>query len=189
MKQEEEMVAVYDENGNKLDGVMEVTTPVIKECYKDTTVLSRPYYYKIDNSIKEDAEMKERLKAVMQKQSDNLKELFKLIDEHPDLPIVPMVDADIVADDSGYWLGGWGSAGIDKYLPHEYGMIFYEQGRPDVVDIFEKFFDYEECGISEEMPDSEALPIMRKKIDSLDWIEAIIINIGLPDTALCDGEV
>ncbi len=129
------------------------------------------------------------LSSLTEKQRENLKELFKLIKEHPDLPIVPMVDADIVADDSGYWLGGWGSASIDKYLPHEYGMIFYEQGRPDVVDIFEKFFDYEKCGISEEMPDSEALPIMREKVDSLNWIEAIIINIDLPDTALCDGEV
>lgn len=129
------------------------------------------------------------LGSLTEKQRENLKELFKLIKEHPDLPIVPMVDADIVADDSGYWLGGWGSASIDKYLPHEYGMIFYEQGRPDVVDIFEKFFDYEKCGISEEMPDSEALPIMREKVDSLNWIEAIIINIDLPDTALCDGEV
>lgn len=129
------------------------------------------------------------LSSLTEKQQENLKELFKLIKERPDLPIVPMVDADIVADDSGYWLGGWGSASIDKYLPHEYGIIFYEQGRPDVVDIFEKFFDYEKCGISEEMPDSEALPIMREKVDSLDWIEAIIINIDLPDTALCDGEV
>ncbi len=129
------------------------------------------------------------LSSLTEKQQENLKELFKLIKERPDLPIVPMVDTDIVADDSGYWLGGWGSASIDKYLPHEYGIIFYEQGRPDVVDIFEKFFDYEKCGISEEMPDSEALPIMREKVDSLDWIEAIIINIDLPDTALCDGEV
>lgn len=129
------------------------------------------------------------LSSLTEKQRENLKELFELIKEHPDLPIVPMVDADIVADDSGYWLGGWGSASIDKYLPHEYGIIFYEQGRPDVVDIFEKFFDYEKCGISEEMPDSEALPIMREKVDSLDWIEAIIINITLPDMALCDEEV
>ena len=81
MKQEEEMVAVYDENGNKLDGVMEVTTPVIKECYKDTTVLSRPYYYKIDNSIKEDAEMKERyieLKVILTASGINLTELDRI---------------------------------------------------------------------------------------------------------------
>ena len=45
------------------------------------------------------------LKAVMQKQTDNLKELFKLIEKRPDLPIVAMVDSEIVADDGGFWLG------------------------------------------------------------------------------------
>ena len=75
------------------------------------------------------------LKAVMQKQTDNLKELFKLIEKHPDLPIVAMVDSDVVADDGGFWLGEWGRCEIDKYIVHEdYGVIFYEQGRPDTVD-------------------------------------------------------
>ena len=31
----------------------------------------------------------------------NREELFKLIQENPDLPIVPMVDYEIVAEDSG----------------------------------------------------------------------------------------
>lgn len=43
-------------------------------------------------------------------------ELFKLMQENPDLPIAPMVDADIVEDDCGYWLGAWGRASVDEYL-------------------------------------------------------------------------
>ena len=72
------------------------------------------------------------LKAVMQKQTDNLKELFKLIEKHPDLPIVAMVDSDVVADDCYcYWLGEWGKCEVDKYIVHEnYGVIFYEQADP-----------------------------------------------------------
>lgn len=124
------------------------------------------------------------LKAVMQKQTKNLQELFKLIQERPDLPIVAMVDSEIVADDGyNYWLGEWGKCEIDRYIVHEdYGVIFYEQGRPDTVDIFEKYFDYAECGIDEEMPDKQALPLMKAKIDTLDWTEAIMVYIDLPDT-------
>ena len=124
------------------------------------------------------------LKEVMQKQTKNLQELFKLIQERPDLPIVAMVDSEIVADDGyNYWLGEWGKCEIDRYIVHEdYGVIFYEQGRPDTVDIFEKYFDYAECGIDEEMPDKQALPLMKAKIDTLDWTEAIMVYIDLPDT-------
>ncbi len=127
-----------------------------------------------------------KAKKQIEKQADNLKELFTLIRKHPDLPIVAMVDSDIVADDGGFWLGEWGRCEVDKYIVHEnYGVIFYDNGNPDIVDIFEKYFDYAECGIDEEMPDKEALPLMKAKIDTLDWKEAIIVYIVLPDPELC----
>lgn len=128
-----------------------------------------------------------RAKKQIEKQAENLKELFELIKKRPDLPIVAMVDSEIVADDGCcYWMGSWGSCLIDKYIVHEdYGVIFYEEGKPDTVDIFEKYFDYAECGIDEELPDEEALPLMRAKVDSLDWQEAIIVYIQVPDAEIC----
>ena len=128
-----------------------------------------------------------RAKKQIEKQAENLKELFDLIKKRPDLQIVAMVDSEIVADDGCcYWMGSWGSCLIDKYIIHEdYGVIFYEEGKPDTVDIFEKYFDYAECGIDEELPDEEALPLMRAKVDSLDWKEAIIVYIQVPDDEIC----
>ena len=128
-----------------------------------------------------------RAKKQIEKQAENLKELFDLIKKRPDLQIVAMVDSEIVADDGCcYWMGSWGSCLIDKYIIHEdYGVIFYEEGKPDTVDIFEKYFDYAECGIDEELPDEEALPLMRAKVDSLDWKEAIIVYIQVPDAEIC----
>lgn len=125
-----------------------------------------------------------RARKQVEKQTENLKELFALIRKHPDLPIVAVVDSEVVAEEGySYWLGSWGSCIVDKYIIHEdYGVIFYDQGKPDTVDIFEKYFDYAECGIDEEMPDEEALPLMKEKIDTLDWLEAIIVYIQLPDT-------
>ena len=51
-----------------------------------------------------------------EKQKERLEELFRLIKENPDLPILPMVDSEIVADD-GYaqWTGSWGRAHIEEY--------------------------------------------------------------------------
>ena len=43
-------------------------------------------------------------------------EIIKLIDENPDLPIVPMVDSEVVPDDScAYWLGNWGRCKVTEY--------------------------------------------------------------------------
>ena len=121
-------------------------------------------------------------KDYMIQQKENVQDLLGLIAKHPDLPIVAMVDSEIVAEDGGYWLGSWGSCEVDKYIVHEYyGVIFYEKGQPDTVDIFEKYFDYAECGIDEELPDEVALPLMKEKVDSLPWKEAIIVYIRLPE--------
>lgn len=127
-------------------------------------------------------EAENRASKQIMKQSDKLRELFTLIRKRPDLPIVAMVDSEIVAEDSySRWLGSWGEAYIDKYITHDYyGVIFYEQGKSDITDTFEKYFDYAECGVDDEMPDEEAFKIMRAKIDTLPWIEAIIVNIDLP---------
>lgn len=126
-----------------------------------------------------------KAKKQIEKQADNLKELFTLIRKHPDLPIVPMVDAELVGEDSGRWLGSLGQAYIDKFLHYDGEYLTYDKGDPDIVSIFEKIFDYEECGIDEEMPDEEALPIMREKVDSLPWIEAIIVNVDTPEPEMC----
>lgn len=120
-----------------------------------------------------------------QEQAKKLKELFKLIQENPDLPIVPMVDYEVVAEEGGRWLGSWGSAYIDKFLHYDGEYLTHNKGDCDTVSIFEKIFDYEECGIDEEMPDEVALQIMREKVDSLPWIKTIVVNIDLPEPEIC----
>ena len=38
--------------------------------------------------------------------------------------------------------------------------------------------------INKDLPDEKALPLMKEKIDTLDWTEAIIVYIDLPETIL-----
>ena len=57
-----------------------------------------------------------------------LKELLELIKQRPDLPIIPMVDSEIVYDDScSRWMGSWGSAEITKYIQSEERIFFYDE--------------------------------------------------------------
>ena len=46
-----------------------------------------------------------------------ISDLLELIKAHPELPIVPMVDSEIVCDDGcARWMGAWGPASVTKYL-------------------------------------------------------------------------
>lgn len=46
---------------------------------------------------------------------------LRLVRENPDLPIIPMVDSAVVADnDYGSWLGSFGDCRIDSYVSLKY---------------------------------------------------------------------
>ncbi len=144
------------------------------------------YYYSMQFAQLE--KCKGKLKALVAMNYDPAKgprdENYNAIKQLVDC-IIEELDSEIVADDSGYWLGEWGKCEVDKYIVNEdCGVIFYKQGRPYTVDIFEKYFDYAECGIEEALPDEKALPLMKEKIDTLDWTEAIIVYIDLPEMIL-----
>lgn len=110
----------------------------------------------------------------MLKDEKNREELFKLMQDNPKLPIVPMVDSEIVADD-GYnrWRGAWGGSNIGEYLIGEECIYFREDDDPYEVDkvLTEKCDEY-----NEDMTDEEAA----KAYAELPWIKAIIVNIDLP---------
>lgn len=117
----------------------------------------------------------EQEKSIPSKQQ-YAEELFKLISENPELPIVPMVDGEIPADDSGRWLGAWGHSRVDEYLltqNHEW-VVF--KSDDDVFGVLEKHLSDEEY---EKLPETETE--CRPYYDALPWIKAIIVNIDLPE--------
>lgn len=75
---------------------------------------------------------------IAEKERKNREELFKLMQKNPDLPVVPMVDSEIVADDCGYWLGSWGSAEVDEYFISERAERVFFKSDGDVFDVLER---------------------------------------------------
>lgn len=104
---------------------------------------------------------------------EKITELLELIKQNPGLPIVPMVDSEIVADD-GYnrWLGSWGQAHIDEYLIGADHLHFKEDD--DIEDVLSDVIGYKNY---EAMTDEQA----KEAYDALEWVRAIIVNIDLPD--------
>lgn len=117
--------------------------------------------------------------------NENIKEILKLIEEHPDLPVVPMVGQDIVADSFGEWTAEVGEAEIKKICIYEDAVIFYDENTLKTAELLE--LDYETLGLPDSMSSGEANRRLKAFIDSLDWLEVIIVHIETPTVNIPDN--
>lgn len=101
-------------------------------------------------------------------------ELFQLMKENPELPVVPMVDGEIACDDCGYWLGSWRYACVDEYVLCSDRVLF--KSDDDVIDVLDHCLTDDEFN---QLPDEE--DECRKIYDTLPWKKAIVVYIGLPE--------
>ena len=117
--------------------------------------------------------------------NDNIKHLIQLIDEHPDLPVVPMVGQDIVADCTGEWVAHFGKAEVKKMCIYGEKVIFREW--KNAIDTLEAF-EFEGLIVREESKKrEETIAIINGYLDELDWLEAIIVHIETPIVKLPDN--
>ena len=129
-----------------------------------------------------------------------IEEFFNMIKENPTLPIVPMVDGDVVGDDCGRWMGSFGHSYVGEYA------IYKDKYFEDREAFYEEYYDYHEyelceqfnynpsinefsvkCGrhtkeqLEENMKKEALLNEYLKKIAEKYFIKAIIIDIDLPE--------
>lgn len=98
--------------------------------------------------------------------------LLGLIRENPDLPILPMVDHEIVAEDYGRWVGSWGTAYVGEYIIGDERIWFRDDEEQEIVlgDCVGGVDFWRE-------PKDE----VERAYDALPWIKAIIVNIDMPE--------
>lgn len=107
------------------------------------------------------------------KQKENVENLFKLIQENPNLEILPMVATDCVCDVSfGYWTAEWGNAKVTKYWINDDRIHEYDE-LEDLVDewVDNNYEDYKD------LSDDELFNLAEERIKSQDWKPAIIVYI------------
>lgn len=107
---------------------------------------------------------------------NNGKELLKLVQENPDLPIVPMVDGEICLDDCGYWQGSFGRAEVNEWVC--VNERFYTRNDQDVI---EDALSDTLCDDYPDMADDEFFKMIHEKAEALPWKKAIIVYIDLPE--------
>lgn len=112
----------------------------------------------------------------MELQQSSIIHLLKLVQENPDLEIIPMVDSAVVFnDDHCYWAGSWGRASIDEYWVDDERIYFRSEDEDDLIEnevdnIYELY--------DESTTDKELEEIAKEKINKYNWQKAIIVRIN-----------
>lgn len=119
-------------------------------------------------------------------QKENVQSLLDLIKENPELKILPMIDAEIVADDTyGWWAGSFGKAEID-HIWNNGERIYFKSGAEE--DLIESEIENIE---SEAQILHESHPLWRpieeraaERVEGYGWEKVIVVWIGLPQSAI-----
>lgn len=106
------------------------------------------------------------------KENEKLAELLELMKAHPELPVIPMVWEEVVAEQAScYWRGSWEYAKVTRYVVGEKEIHFYDED--DMSDCLYDTYH----GDPDLLSDEERLTVYR----SLPWVDAIVVYIGMPE--------
>jgi len=121
-------------------------------------------------------------KGSTESMNENIKALIQLIDEHPDLPVIPMVGQDIVADCTGEWIANFGKAEVKKMCIYGEKVVFREE--KNAIKTVEAL---ELEGLTEGRAREESLEKLNGYLDELEWLEVIIVHIETPTVKIPDN--
>ncbi len=111
------------------------------------------------------------------KQNSNIETLLKLVNENPELEIVPMVATDVCAsDDFTSWMGSWGSAKIDEVYYSEERIYFRSIDEEEVEELF---FDQLEV-LNPSWSDTYLQEQAEIKAKEVQWEKVITVYIDIP---------
>ena len=105
-------------------------------------------------------------------------EFLKLVRENPDLPIVPMVSEEVVADDCcSWWKGNFGRSEVTEYYMGREHVHFRDDDEEDVLsDMAGCKYDKTKDGRDiYDLSDDE----WKELYKSLDWVQAIVVYIDV----------
>lgn len=117
----------------------------------------------------------------MKRDNEKIKELIKMSEKNPELPIIPAVNYEVCAEDSGYWKGSFETVEKGYFYNKEDGT--WKAGdKQDIIDEINidlyEISDYE--GLEDDDFDKIAEGYFDAYIQQGKIYEAIIVYIGLP---------
>lgn len=108
--------------------------------------------------------------------NDNSKELLELIAKYPDLPVIPLVDDEVVGDDScGWWLGRWGRCEVTKYFVGRERVHLLDDDDEDILN------DMPGCQYGMTADGRDIMDLTDDEwnylLELVPWVDAIVVHI------------
>lgn len=107
-----------------------------------------------------------------------LNELLQLMKDNPSLPVIPMVDTEIVlGDEYGYWMASFGKCEVKEFAIDEWygdGIVRYKNEPHAEDDLIEAIAECKYEGTDEDYEKA------KEEAEKL-WTKAIIVYIELPE--------
>lgn len=103
--------------------------------------------------------------------------LIELIKENPDLPVIPMVDYEVVGDDSStYWMGQWGRCEVTEYYNGWERIHFRDDDEENIINDLAEGMGW---GCDREGRDIYDLTDeeWNELVKSIPWTKAIVVYI------------
>ena len=116
----------------------------------------------------------------MDNNKDLIAELAMLHDKHPGLPVLTMVDSEVVADDDhSFWKSKIRAVKLDKYVETDSKIIVYSRSYDieDVYDIYDQ--DVISRKIPNDLSQAERTRLMTEMFENAPWVDAIIVWVGV----------
>lgn len=121
----------------------------------------------------------------MEKEKQNREELFKLMSENSDLPVVLMVNFEIISDDNCIndfsFLGSLGKVKIAEYTVGKYCVWFKDNHYGNMIETLEDcMFDISPL-LGDKQLNNCTVEESKQLYNNLKWTKAIIVNIIKPE--------
>ncbi len=100
------------------------------------------------------------------------KELLKLAQENPNLPIVPLVWYEVCCENCGHWLGNFQECRVDEYLC--WNERYYLKS--DIEDLISDYYELDDTDYTMLDIEEHITGIFQDE-----WTKAIIVWVGLPE--------
>lgn len=106
----------------------------------------------------------------------NVEQLLQFIKDNPDLPVVPMVDGEVVGDDSyQFWLGKWGRSEVNEYYCGREKIHFKDDDEENVL------MDLDGCKYCYDPQGRDIYDLSDKEWNklyaSVPWVRCIVVYI------------
>lgn len=121
------------------------------------------------------------------------KELLRLVNERPELPVVFYVDSEVVEDPEARnsWIGEIADVHIRKLWMGSddyYGTVYEKGDVEDDYEFAERYAPKELVDKWQKLNEDDYFKAINKFIDSLNWVLCIAVEIGKPYELMSDND-